>query len=128
MRVIVSCTISIITLLLAPQAKAISLDGHWLGQGTATLASGKTERFRCRVTYNAVSAQAFGVRAVCANPSIKIIQTGQVLRVRANTYVGEFRNDAYDVGARVRVIVRGERQFVTLSASEGTGRLDLKRR
>ncbi|MGI9422309.1 MAG: hypothetical protein ACR2PA_03885 [Hyphomicrobiaceae bacterium] len=128
MRVIVSCVISILTLLFTPDAQAIGLTGKWSGEGTAKLPSGKTERFWCRVTYDAVSAKVFGVRAICASPSIKIIQSGQVLQVRPNTYVGEFRNDSYDIGARVRVVVHGQRQSVMLSAGHGTGRLELLKR
>ena len=110
-------------------AQAKGLDGQWNGFGKAKLASsGKTEKFRCKVTYNKETSKVFGVRAVCANPSIKIIQTGRVLKVRENTYRGELFNEAYGLKGNVRIVVNGREQKVTLTADEGNGVLTLRKR
>ena len=110
-------------------AQAKGLSGSWSGFGKAKLASsGKTENFRCKITYSQESEKVFGVKAICANPSIKIIQTGKVLQVRKNTYKGELYNQAYDLTGNVRIIVKGSEQKVTLTADEGNGTLTLKKR
>ena len=110
-------------------AQAKGLSGSWSGFGKAKLASsGKTEKFRCKVTYNRETDKVFGVKAVCANPSIKIIQTGKVLKVRENTYRGELYNQAYDMRGNVRIVVKGQQQEVTLTADQGNGVLNLKKR
>ena len=110
-------------------AQAKGLSGSWSGFGKAKLASsGKTESFRCKVTYNQETEKVFGVRAVCANPSIKIIQTGKVLKVRENTYKGELYNREYDLSGKVRIVVDGQIQKVTLTADQANGSLTLKKR
>ena len=110
-------------------AQAKGLSGSWSGFGKAKLASsGKTESFRCKVTYNQESDKVFGVKAICANPSIKIIQTGKVLMVRKNTYKGELYNQAYDLTGYVRIVVKGGEQKVTLTADQGNASMTLKKR
>lgn len=110
-------------------AQARGLSGQWSGFGKAKLASsGKTESFRCKVTYDRETPTVFGIKAVCANPSIKIIQTGKVLKVRENTYKGELYNQAYDLRGRVRIVVTGSEQKVTLTSDSGNGTLTLKKR
>ena len=128
----IGCATILLTIgLLAStaSAQAKGLDGQWNGFGTAKLASSdKTENFRCKVTYNRETSKVFGVRAVCANPSIRIIQTGRVLKVRENTYKGELFNEAYGLKGIVRIVVNGREQKVTLTAEEGYGTLTLKKR
>lgn len=110
-------------------AQAKGLHGQWSGFGKAKLASsGKTESFRCKVTYDRETSTVFGVRAVCANPSIRIIQTGKVLKVRENTYRGELYNRAYDLRGNVRIVVTGSKQKVTLTSDGGSGTLTLSKR
>jgi hypothetical protein len=113
----------------ATTASAVDISGRWSGFGKATFAStGKSENFRCRVTYTRQSAKVYAVNAVCANPSTRVIQTGMILQVRGNTFVGDFHNAQFDVRGRVRVTVSGNRQSVTMSSSEGRGVLTLSRR
>ena len=50
-------------------AFAGDLQGSWSGGGTMSLASGKRERVRCRVTYSRKSQTTYLVSAVCASPS-----------------------------------------------------------
>lgn len=128
----IGCTSILLTtglLASTASAQAKGLDGQWNGFGKAKLASsGKTENFRCKVTYNRETSKVFGVRAVCASPSIRIIQTGKVLKVRENTYKGELYNQAYDLRGDVRIVVNGREQKVTLTADEGNGVLTLRKR
>ena len=124
-----AASLSVVALPVAAQ----DISGNWSGFGKAKIASsGKMENFRCRVAYRRQSEKVFGVKAVCANPSTKIIQTGTVLKVRHNTFVGEFTNPDFDIRGRVRIVVAGAgsaaKQTVTLSATEGTGTLNLSRR
>lgn len=107
---------------------AAEINGSWSGSGYIHPRSGNRERVRCVVRYSQQSSRVFGVSANCASSSGSIRQTGEVLKVRSNTYVGDFHNRQFDIRGRVRVQVSGGRQTVTFSSSDGSGRLSLRRR
>lgn len=109
-------------------AAASSLDGSWSGYGAITPRNGARERVRCRVTYLRVSAKVYSVSATCASASNTIRQTGELLMVRPNLFVGDFYNRQYDISGRLRVVVSGSRQKVSLSSRDGSGWLRLRRR
>lgn len=132
-KIMTTKPLAILTIALAfgmPFATAQSKDisGQWSGAGYAHLASGQKENVRCRVTYNRESSKVFEVNAVCASPSLRIWQTRNVLKATKNTYVGNLHNDEFDISARVRIVVRGSRQSITMRAGEGSGKLTLRRR
>lgn len=112
----------------APPADAASLNGTWRGAGYIEPSEGRRERVTCVATYSRRSRTVFSVRATCASSSGSIRQTGEVLLVRPNTYVGDFYNQQFNIGGRLRIAVRGRRQTVTLSSSNGNGRLSLSKR
>ncbi len=129
MNVLAGCAAAAGLLLTANHALAQDISGRWSGFGQAKIASnGKLESFRCRVAYDRQTSRVFSVRAVCANPSVRIIQTGTVLKVRQNTFIGDLYSQEFDVRGRVRVVVTGSRQTVTVRASSGSGLIKLKRR
>lgn len=109
-------------------AYAVSLEGNWSGSGHVKPKSGQRERVRCRVSYARQSAKVYFVSATCATASTTIRQTGQLLMVNPNRYVGDFYNSAYDISGRVRVIVRGASQTVTFSSASGSGSMTLRKR
>lgn len=109
-------------------AQAASLSGTWSGSGYVNPKDGPRESVRCRITYSQESATVYGVKAVCATTSTKIIQTGEVLMVNPSRYVGDFYNSQYDVSRRVRVSLRGVRQTVTFSSKKGHGSMTLRKR
>ncbi|MEQ1714030.1 MAG: hypothetical protein ABL908_21905 [Hyphomicrobium sp.] len=128
-----------IVLLAAPSpaaAQSPSLEGNWTGGGYAEAISGHRERVSCRVRYTRETADVFGVHAVCASQSVKLVQTGTVSRAGANRFAGDFYNAEFDVAGRVRVVlearlrhvVSGSRQTVTLSSGRGSGTLSLSRK
>lgn len=112
---------------LPDAAYAASLSGSWSGSGYVNPKNGKRERVRCRVTYSRQSSKVFGVRAACATSSTKILQTGEVLMVNPNRYVGDFYNSQFDVSGRVRISIRGSSQTVTFSSASGHGSMTLRR-
>ncbi len=114
--------------LFAGEAMSASLAGTWQGSGYVAPKSAARERVRCRVTYRKQSAKVFSVSARCASKSATIRQTGEVLMVRPNRYVGDFYNSQFDVSGRVRVTISGSRQTVTFSGGAGRGRLNLRKR
>ena len=73
-------------------AQSPSLEGNWTGGGYAEAISGHRERVSCRVRYTREGADVFGVHAVCASQSVKLVQTGTVSRAGANRFVGDFYN------------------------------------
>lgn len=120
---------ALFTIAAAPQpAVAQSLAGNWSGGGYVRLASGETERVRCRVSYSRLSDTVYSVAAVCATPSMTVRQSGELIMVRPGWFIGDFYNPQYGIGGRIRVIVKGGRQTVTMMSSDGTGQLQLSRR
>lgn len=109
-------------------AQGGSLEGSWTGGGYAEVTSGQRENVSCRVRYIRESADVFGVSAVCASKSVKLTQTGSVSRVAANRYIGDLYNAEYDVAGRVRIVVSGSSQSVTMTSKRGSGSLTLSRR
>ncbi len=104
------------------------LAGTWSGGGYVQPKDGAREKVSCRVTYSRRSDKVYGVSATCASTSVKIQQTGELLHVSGNRYVGDFHNPQYDVSGRVRVVVNGGSQSVTFSSAHGGGAMTLRRR
>lgn len=121
---------SLALVLGMPITAAYSKDiaGQWSGTGYAQLTTGQKEQVRCKVTYDRQAKKVFGVKAVCASPSLRVHQTGTILKVTDNTYVGNLQNAEFDISARVRIVITGAKQAVTVTASEGSSRLNLRRR
>ncbi len=109
-------------------ASAAALDGAWSGEGIIRPRSAEAERVRCRVSYSRLSQKVYSVSATCASASNTIRQTGELLMIRPNLFVGDFYNKQFDIRGRIRVEVRGNTQAVTLSSSDGNGSLRLQRR
>ncbi len=120
--------LALAVLALSGPAVAAALEGTWSGGGHVKPTSGTREKLRCKITYRKRSSKVFSVRAVCATASVKINQTGEVLMVTPNRYVGDFYNPEFDVSGRVRVILRGSRQTVTFSGARGRGTVTLSKR
>lgn len=109
-------------------AAAASLDGAWSGSGIIRPRDADAERVRCRVSYSRLSQKVYSVSATCASASNTIRQTGELLMIRPNLFVGDFYNRQFDIRGRIRVVVRGTTQSVTLSSRDGRGSLSLQRR
>ena len=109
-------------------AKTVSIIGTWSGGGVMRFASGSKERVRCRVRYHKSSAKTYGAVATCATTSGKITQTAQIRKRGKGRYSGTFYNSQFNVSGRIRVIMRGRRQTVTLTSRGGSGRLRLRKR
>ncbi len=116
-----------VALLGATSGWAAELAGTWNGSGYVNPKDGKREKVRCRITYNRHTPKVFSVSAVCASPSAKVNQTGEVLMVNPNLFVGDFYNPEFDVSGRVRVRLSGSRQTVTFSGPRGSGSVSLSK-
>lgn len=112
----------------ANSAEAGSLAGVWSGGGFVTPKDGKKERIRCRVTYTQETAKVYRVSADCATSELKVYQSGNILEVGKGRFAGDFYNSQWDVNGKVRVVVSGNSQSVTLTSSSGNGSLRLKKR
>lgn len=108
-------------------ANAEPLQGTWSGSGYVKPTNGERERVSCRVSYQPQGASV-AVKATCASSSTTIHQTGQLSKVTANKYVGDFYNSEYDVSGRIRVSISGSSQTVSFAGSKGSGSLNLSRR
>jgi hypothetical protein len=112
----------------AMPALSATLNGTWSGTGYIKPNEGARENVRCRVTYSKQSSKVYGVRATCATSSQSIRQTGELLMIRPNRYVGDFYNKQFDIGGRIAVTISGSSQTVTFSSGNGGGQLRLKKR
>lgn len=112
----------------ANSANAASLQGSWIGKGYVSPKEGARESVTCRISYSQESGKVYGVKATCASPSANIRQTGEVLMVNPNLFVGDFYNPQYDLSGRVRVTISGSSQTVTFSGDHGSGRINLTKR
>lgn len=107
---------------------AASINGTWSGNGYVQPSNGQRESVRCKVTYSQQTDKVFGVSAICASPSAKIRQTGEVLMVNENRYVGDFYNSEFDISGRVNVTISGSSQTVSFKSHSGHGSMSLNRR
>ena len=117
-------------LLLIPNAgetESASLEGSWSGGGSASFASGGTERARCRAHYSRRSNDRYVVRAICATASTRVEQTVTLRKIAENKYAGSFYNDEYGASGTVSVTVQGNTQSVRLTSSAGWASLKFSR-
>jgi hypothetical protein len=104
-----------------------TLEGSWSGGGTVVLPSGDHENARCRATFRRRSGNNFGMNAVCATASVRVVQTAKLVQVSANHFSGGFYNSEYDVSGSITITVHGNRLSASLSAGGGTGHFNLSR-
>lgn len=109
-------------------ASAEGIEGSWSGGGYVKPRDGQAEKVSCRVSFRRQTPTVYSVSAKCASKSATINQTGQLLKVGSNRYVGDFHNPEFDISGRVRVVVSGSSQTVTFSSPSGGGSLSLRRR
>ena len=129
MKIALSILIGILAFSLPVQVQAQShkLEGPWRGGGHFKPKSGSRETVKCRVSYSKITDKIFSVSGICANASSTVRQSGEILKVGRNSYVGDFKNMNFDVSGRIRVKVNGSRQTMTLISESVTGSLSLSR-
>jgi hypothetical protein len=123
-----SCAFFAIFMSFTFSAQSATLGGTWSGSGYVKPKQGERENVRCRVTYSQKSNKIYGVSATCASSSQSIRQTGELLMIRPNRYVGDFYNKQFDISGRIAVTISGSSQTVTFSSVNGGGQLTLRKR
>ena len=113
--------------LEAESARAARLEGSWSGGGRVWLAAGGKEYARCRANYSRRSGERYVVTAVCATPSVRVVQTAFLRRAGNDRYKGTFVNREYRVSGSIVIRVWGNRQTVRLTSSSGWASLRLSR-
>ncbi len=105
-------------------AQAASIAGIWVGNGFVQSKSGRKESVKCQIRYSKGSGKTYGFSATCASAAGKT-QTGRgsMEHLNGNRYSGRL----YFAG-RISMTLRGNRQTLTVTSSEGTGRLTLVKR
>ena len=109
--------------LVSKKLRVASLEGSWSGGGTATFASGTTERARCRAHFSRAGKDSYTVNATCATTA----QAARVRQVGINRYSGSFYNSEYSISGVIHIVVRGASQTVQLISNSGSGVLNLSR-
>jgi hypothetical protein len=114
--------------LAAPSyAQQASLEGSWSGSGKVTFPSGESETARCRVSFQKRGGDRFGMNAICASPSGRVVQTAQLSRDGGNRYSGEFINKEYGVSGSISVTLRGNALTASLNGGGATASFSLSR-
>jgi len=111
----------------ATPAAAQSLVGSWAGGGTITYPSGERESARCRATFQTVGGGGVSMRAICATPSIRVVQNAALSRLTGSTYSGEFYNTEYGISGSIRIKVQGNRLNASLAGGGGSAQFNLNR-
>jgi hypothetical protein len=128
MKTLFCLTILLSAALVLPVcADPVSLEGNWSGSGTVQQTQGPAEKLRCRINYKRETDKVFSLRAKCATTSNQINQTGELLKINAGLYVGEFYIASYDIGGRIRIVIEGTVQTMTFKSSRAHGQLTLKK-
>ena len=112
---------------VSKKVSVASLEGSWSGGGTVSVASGGTEKVRCRAHFSRAGEQSYRVNATCATPSGKAAQTATVRQVGNNRYSGSFYNSEYSISGVIDIVVHGSNQTVRLMSDMGSGLLNLSR-
>jgi hypothetical protein len=107
-------------------AQSAIITGVWNGSGVVTTSSGNTERVRCRAVFNQRGDAAF-MNAVCATPSLRVIQSAELVRVSANRFTGSYLNQEYGVSGSIQITVSGNSLSASLSGGGGSGQLSMSR-
>ena len=131
MKMILTTLFSLVFILSTTQsyAKSRSLAGSWKGGGSFTSASGTREKTRCRATVRAQKFGKYSVYARCSVASVGLLeQSGTVKSVGKNRYRGRFSNTEYGIHGSINIVVKGNRQYITLRSPEGGGNIVLRRR
>ncbi|MCP4933620.1 MAG: hypothetical protein GY927_05305 [bacterium] len=131
MKMIMTAVFGLIFVLSSTQsyAKSRSLAGSWKGGGSFTTSSGGKERTRCRAKFRAQKSGRYSVYARCSVASVGLLkQSATVRSVGKNRYRGRFSNSEYDVHGSITIVVKGNRQYITLRSTSGRGDLVFRRR
>ena len=113
--------------VLTSTARAANLQGTWSGGGSASFGAHE-ERIRCRAKYRKLSASRYSLWARCSNGTTRVTQTAKLRKIGINEYRGTFYNSEYGVSGSIYVEISGSRQSVTLSSSNGSADLYLRKR
>lgn len=108
-------------------ANADPIEGNWRGGGIMKPASGDNEKVRCRLSYSKIADRLFSFYATCAATSGNISQSGEVLRTTKNRYSGNFYNNQSNVSGKIRVVVSGNSQTISVSSIKGSGHIRLRK-
>lgn len=112
----------------ADSALAASLDGTWSGSGTVQPDKGEKEKARCRAVFKKYSEKSYKVAAKCSIPSLGVVrQVAVVKKTGENKYTGKFFNSDYNVRGIITIIVKGDKQTVSLKADAGSAFFTFKK-
>lgn len=126
MRSLFWLTVLLSVAFVAPlHADPTPLEGMWSGSGTMQRMDDPPQKLTCRVKYERETDKVFRVAAKCVTISSTINQTGQLLKVSAGVYVGEFYVASYDISGRIRIVIDGTVQTMTFKSSTAQGTVTL---
>jgi len=109
-------------------AKSPSLIGSWRGGGIIQPVNGAKERTRCRADIKKAPARGqYRANYRCSSPYGVVSQAVIVKRTSANRYSGSFNNTELKVRGSISIILRGNKQTVTMNSPEGRGLIKMQK-
>jgi hypothetical protein len=116
------------TAVLAPaDAQQAGLEGSWSGNGLIVFPSGEKEAARCKASFRKAGGNTYGMNAVCATASTKVVQHAQLEQSTANSYRGEFQNPEYGITGSIRIKLQGSSLSASLEGGGGRAEFNLSK-
>ena len=114
----------------ASAAPAASIIGTWSGRGTVRLTSGQVEPVSCKVRYEEgdSAGRTFTLDAKCSATAGIFELYGRVSKRSVNIYRGSLYGEQSTVSGKITISLSGNNQSVSVSNSQGTGSIKLRRR
>lgn len=104
-----------------------NLEGSWSGSGKIFFPSGETEVARCKANFKKQGGESYGMNAICATASARVVQTANISRLTANRFSGEFNNPDYGITGKIRITVSGSRMSAALEGGGGKAEFSLSK-
>lgn len=131
MRIITVASVLLLSITLTAAssfAKSPSLIGSWRGGGTIQPNNGAKEKTRCRANIQKAPARGqYRAKYRCSSPYGVVSQAVIVKKVSANRYSGYFSNAQLKIRGSISIVLRGNKQTVTMRSPGGNGWINMRR-
>lgn len=104
-----------------------NLEGAWSGSGKIIFPSGETEVARCKANFKKQGGDSYGMSAICATASTRVLQTANISRLTANRFSGEFNNPDFGITGSIRITLSGSRMSASLEGGGGKAEFSLSK-
>ena len=128
-KTVLAAAMAVLVGSTAPAALAQQqhLEGSWSGNGQIVFPSGAVENARCRANFRREAGDSYGMQAICATASARVVQNARLYRTVGNRFSGEFNNPDYGITGNIRITLTGSSMSAALEGGGGTALFRLSR-